>query len=104
MINNNFYGLIDIDKNTVLVVTKTYLRSEYYMSSLLKDLKKKGKNLDVIFDFFVRNGSKDRFYYSYYDFEKSRIDIGTFKHIIPSDSTIEKADKFLKEKNLKSVI
>lgn len=102
--NKLLYALVDIDENTVLVVTKTYLRSEYYMSSLLKDLKKKGKNSHVIFDFFVRNGSKDRFYSSFYDFEKSRIDIGTFKHIIPSDSTIEQADKFLKEKNLKSVI
>lgn len=54
MINRGLYCLIDIDENTVLVVTKTYLRPEYYMSSLLKDLKKKGKNLDVVFDFFVK--------------------------------------------------
>jgi hypothetical protein len=62
-VSNNIFHIEIIDKGSILIVPKSYLRPELYLDQIENILVNEFNSVSCIyFDFLVKNGSRDRFY------------------------------------------
>lgn len=61
--NRDLLHIVIIDKSSILVVPKSYLRPEMYLDQLEELLVKNYNSVSCIyFDFLIKNGTRDRYF------------------------------------------
>jgi hypothetical protein len=86
------YRINKVDESTVLVLSTSYLNPTDQISSIEKDLLKKGFSGKVFFDFLLTNGnSKQRFFET--SFENGSMNITKLKNLSNQVDTIKAISK-----------